>query len=202
MNLLARNASKYLTKETMYYQHGRYRVEVGNDGIVQVRPGDWLSKYSAAIYNDFTTIRVFARRDKSGSPTPIRDVNLIYAGETLYHLPTYYGSFSAMEFVVPTKATPPLTDAQKKQLIQESLRRISTSVAITSQFSTKPLTFLDTPRTPSHSPRLPASSLKAVPLPPGEPHSRSQGSYSFQSAQLSISLMMPSLGGGRSECGQ
>ena len=186
----------------MYYQHGRYRVEVGNDGIVQVRPGDWLSKYSAAIYNDFTTIRVFARRDKSGSPTPIRDVNLIYAGETLYHLPTYYGSFSAMEFVVPTKATPPLTDAQKKQLIQESLKKDFNLRGDHFPILNKAIDILGYAENAVTLAEIACLIAEGGAVAAGGTALSIAGIVSFQSAQLSISLMMPSLGGGQSECGQ
>ena len=108
----------------MLYQNGRYQVEVGNDGAIKVKPGDWLSKYSAAIYNNFTNIYDFARKDNSGSLTPIQNVNLIYAGETIYHLPTYYSSFSPMEITVrrPPPA-PQMPDIEKKRIIEESLKK-------------------------------------------------------------------------------
>jgi hypothetical protein len=69
-------------------KNGKYRVEVGPDGGVKVKHGDRLSNYSAAIYNNYWNIRTFARRAPRGNLVPIRDVNLIYAGETLYHMPT------------------------------------------------------------------------------------------------------------------
>ena len=72
--------------------NGRYRVDVAVDGAIDVKPNDWLSKYSAAIRKNFTTIREYARKDRSGQLVPIKNVNLIYTGETLYHLPTYYQS--------------------------------------------------------------------------------------------------------------
>jgi hypothetical protein len=43
------------------YKRGKYSVSVGNDGSIFVRPGDWLTKYSAAIYGNFWTIDGFCR---------------------------------------------------------------------------------------------------------------------------------------------
>ena len=45
--------------------HGSFRVSVGEDGSIVVKPGDWLSKYSAAMYkgdtkhvNEFGALRM------------------------------------------------------------------------------------------------------------------------------------------------
>ena len=74
----------------MLYQNGSYKVEVAQDGTIHVNQGDWLSKYSYAIYKNYTTLDKFARRDPSGQPTPIVNKNLIITGELLLHLDTYY----------------------------------------------------------------------------------------------------------------
>lgn len=34
------------------------------DGAIHVKHGDWLSKYSAAMYNDFTHVHEFGRMDR------------------------------------------------------------------------------------------------------------------------------------------
>ncbi len=69
---------------------GKYHVRVEDNGAIHVGPGDWLSKYSAAIHDgDVTQIREFARMGPDGRLRPIRNVDLIYAGETIYHIPTY-----------------------------------------------------------------------------------------------------------------
>ena len=68
---------------------GRYHVEVAEDGAIKVRHGDWLSKYSAAIYDNYWNVHVFARKERSGKLVPVAHPNLIHQGETLYHLPTY-----------------------------------------------------------------------------------------------------------------
>ena len=59
------------------------------EGAIEVKHGDWLSKYSAAMYNDLTRIDEFGRIDKSGSLQNILNVNHIFAGETIFHIPTY-----------------------------------------------------------------------------------------------------------------
>ena len=51
------------------------------EGAIEVKHGDWLSKYSAALYNDLTRIDEFGRIDKSGSLQNILNVNHIFAGE-------------------------------------------------------------------------------------------------------------------------
>lgn len=104
----------------MIYKNGHYHVDIGNDGAIHVRPGDWLSKYSAAIYNNFTTIHVFARRDKFGAIVPIQNVNLIYAGEVLYHLPTYN---TFMRKPQQPQKTIRISDAEKKKIAEDIMKK-------------------------------------------------------------------------------
>jgi hypothetical protein len=74
----------------MIYQNGRFRVVVAHDGAIQVKHGDWLSKYSKAIYNDFKAgWGTFGRRSQFGGIEPIKNPHRIYAGETIYHIPTH-----------------------------------------------------------------------------------------------------------------
>jgi len=71
------------------YTNWRYRVSIAADGAIKVKPRDWLSKYSAAIHDDFGHVHEYGRRSRrSGVIEPIQNVNLIQAGETIYHLPT------------------------------------------------------------------------------------------------------------------
>jgi hypothetical protein len=67
---------------------GRFQVEIAADGALRVKNGDWLSKYSAAIHDDYSHVHEFARKSQTGQLVPIANPNLIYPGETLYHLPT------------------------------------------------------------------------------------------------------------------
>ena len=71
------------------YTNRRYSLPMRYDGAIRVKHGDWLSKYSAALHNDFTRVHEYGRIGNFGQLSPIRDINLIYAGETIYHLPTY-----------------------------------------------------------------------------------------------------------------
>jgi hypothetical protein len=75
----------------MHYANrdGRYHVDVGDDGAIKVKHGDWLSKYSAAIYGNYWNIHAFARKNRNGHLVPVANPNLIHTGETIYHLPTY-----------------------------------------------------------------------------------------------------------------
>lgn len=107
----------------MFYRNGEFSVEISRKGEIQVRPGDWLSKYSAAIHNDFTHIYEFARKDRrTAAPVPIQNLDMIRAGETLYHLPTYY-SFEPATVAARKPAAPRLSQARKKKLIQEAMKR-------------------------------------------------------------------------------
>jgi hypothetical protein len=107
-------------------RNGRYQVNVATDGAIRVKPNDWLSKYSAAIHNNFTTVREYARKDRSGKLVPIQNLNLIYAGETLYHLPTYRQS-REITFdegaVIIGRVGPSVTDLEKKKIIIETLKK-------------------------------------------------------------------------------
>jgi hypothetical protein len=109
----------------MLYRRGRYHVEVSHDGAIHVRHGDWLSKYSAAMFNTFWRVHEFGRMSDHGMQ-PIRNVNLIYAGETIYHIPTYIRSrWSAAPTSSPGTLPPPHTlpvpDAEKKALTKNTL---------------------------------------------------------------------------------
>ncbi|MCB1023471.1 MAG: hypothetical protein KDB79_03720 [Acidobacteria bacterium] len=77
------------------YENGGYSVTVGPDGAIVVKPGDSLSKYSMAIHGNFDALNEYKhRRHRPNGPITfdelqdIPNINLINAGETLYHAPT------------------------------------------------------------------------------------------------------------------
>jgi len=98
------------------YTHGPYSVTIGEDGRLHVAPRDWLTKYSAAIHDDYWHIFEFARPGPTG-PEPIMNYNLIRAGETLIHLPTYR-AFNRQPAPPPKN----ITDAEKKRITVEALK--------------------------------------------------------------------------------
>src|SRR5687768_13917988 len=112
----------------MLYQskNKRYRVEIGTDGAVKVKSGDWLSKYSAAIYNNYYTINVFYRKNRTGNLERLANPNLIIAGEVLYHLPTVK-KVREITFTKPLEIVgvviPKLSDAEKKRITVEHLKK-------------------------------------------------------------------------------
>ncbi len=69
------------------FQGGGYSVTVRPGFIIIVKPDDWLSKYSMAIYGDLSHINEFFRMDSGGRPVPIANKNLIRAGERLLWRP-------------------------------------------------------------------------------------------------------------------
>jgi hypothetical protein len=66
------------------FRNGGHEVTVNSDRSIKVRQGDWLSKYSMAIYGDFDHMDQFSRM-VNGDWTRIDNRDLIETGETLYH---------------------------------------------------------------------------------------------------------------------
>jgi hypothetical protein len=101
--------------------NSRYSVSMDTDGAIDVKHGDWLSKYSSAMYNDFKHIHEFARIDKSGKLKKILLVNHIFAGETIYHLPTYKEAhplrLDAIEIIGS-----PYSEEQEDQIMIDTLK--------------------------------------------------------------------------------
>jgi len=72
------------------YNNGGYQVEVAPDGAIQVRPGDWLSKYALAIYNSKHRVSAFFYPpDDQGNLVEIQNKDLILTGDTVIHEPTW-----------------------------------------------------------------------------------------------------------------
>ena len=85
------------------YRYKNYSADVAGDGQILVKPNDWLSKYYACIHQrdvgpkDLPAIkREFGRMIGNGQDVPDvqsfevqGDPHLIYAGETVYHIPTF-----------------------------------------------------------------------------------------------------------------
>jgi hypothetical protein len=106
---------------TKTYTNYRYSVTMGTDGAIKVKHGDWLSKYSAAMYNNFEHIHEFGRMDSAGKLRRIRNVNLIFAGETVFHMPTYRKAHPVTADVVEIIASP-LSEQQTKQAVVDMLK--------------------------------------------------------------------------------
>jgi hypothetical protein len=75
-----------------------HTVAIAEDGKIQVKKDDWLSKYSWALYGNYDTLDVFVRPNPAltsasqpiGGIKQIEDVDLIKTGEYLIHEPTYF----------------------------------------------------------------------------------------------------------------
>jgi hypothetical protein len=91
------------------------------DGAIEVKHGDWLSKYSSAMYNDFKHIHEFARIDESGKLKKILLVNHIFAGEIVYHLPTYKEAHPLRLGEVEITASP-YSEEQEDQIMIDTLK--------------------------------------------------------------------------------
>lgn len=68
------------------FAQGGYSVTIQDDRSIRVQPGDWISKYSTAIYgNPMVHWDRFKRKNGSGQFINLTDPNKISAGELLYH---------------------------------------------------------------------------------------------------------------------
>jgi hypothetical protein len=67
------------------FTNGGYSVTVHDDRSIKVQPGDWVSKYSAAIYGDPLVNWDRFKRLRGNTYIDLVDPNSIVAGETLYH---------------------------------------------------------------------------------------------------------------------
>jgi len=106
------------------YSNGRYSVTIQPDGAIRVKSGDWLSKYSAALHNDYTQVHEYARMDRNGKLQPIHNVDQIRDGELLYHIPTYKQTHVQRMRMDPVLITGVvLSEDDKKDLIVDTVER-------------------------------------------------------------------------------
>lgn len=106
------------------YQRGKnykYRVTIGADGRIFVQPNDWLSKYSAAIYGVYHNVHFFGRME-NGEMKLIQNVNMIRAGEVIYHLDTWM-EYMLAKNRIPTVKKPHITEAEKKRISEQAIRQ-------------------------------------------------------------------------------
>jgi len=96
------------------YKYKKFTLNIESDGTIVVNPGDSLSKYSAAMHNDFLHIYEFGRKDSSGTLQVIDDGNSISANETIFHIPTATGQ--------PAANLPQLSNEEKKKIILSALK--------------------------------------------------------------------------------
>lgn len=87
------------------YTGGGYSVTINDDGSIKVKPGDWLSKYSMAIHGNTSQVYEYLRK-QGNSYTPITNVDLIQAGETIFHKPS-------IPIKIPGGEEPPMLDVDK-----------------------------------------------------------------------------------------
>lgn len=67
------------------FNGGGYEVTVQADRSIRVRQGDWLSKYSMAIYGDFNHINSFKKKVGEQQFEKLKNPDLIRTGDILYH---------------------------------------------------------------------------------------------------------------------
>jgi hypothetical protein len=117
------------------FQKGRYMAKVQEDGAIKVAAGDILGAYSMAIHGNPWTLWEFARVDRRKKLIAIANYDLIYAGETLYHLPTLEAyqkqrrvtrvSFTDGDVIEVKRKQPPrhMSDTDKKKAVKDFLQK-------------------------------------------------------------------------------
>jgi hypothetical protein len=108
-------------KEYSTGKNKRYTVTVGIDGRIFVKPGDWTSKYSAAINGDYIHIHDFGHM-VNGKLHLLSDPNLIRAGEVIYHLPTYK-KFMEDKLGIEIPNPPTISDQEKKKMTEDFVKQ-------------------------------------------------------------------------------
>ncbi len=96
------------------YKYKKFVLNIKSDGAITVNQGDSLSKYSAALHNDFLHIYEFGRKNSDGTIQVISDRDNISANETIYHIPTATGQ--------PAAKLPQLSNDEKKKIIIAALK--------------------------------------------------------------------------------
>lgn len=106
------------------FNRNPYSVTIAEDGKILVRKDDWLSKYSWALYGDYSTLNVFVR----GNPDlisanqeikgikEIDNVDLIKTGEYLIHEPTYFHWMEKRGTPIPPKPKKPGKPTKPEQV--------------------------------------------------------------------------------------
>jgi hypothetical protein len=83
------------------FTNGGYSVTVHDDRSIDVRPGDWISKYSAAIYGDPNIYWERFKKKVGNGYAPLDNPHMIIAGQKVYHPSPLPGEDIVIEF--PTK---------------------------------------------------------------------------------------------------
>ncbi|MEE4379630.1 MAG: hypothetical protein V2J55_19255 [Candidatus Competibacteraceae bacterium] len=103
----------------------RYLVVVDEDGGIDVKRGDTLDKYSMCIHGNPYMEHEYLR-NKNGKLVPVENVDLIYTGETLYHIPTRKAyQQRTVKMVIPGVVidVPPPSHYKKQQAIIKHFQR-------------------------------------------------------------------------------
>ena len=82
------------------HNKGGYTVTINDNGSILVKQGDSISKYSMAIHGDFNHLQEYLRSE-GGMLKPIANINMIMAGETLFHQPSIPIGVSPIQPTLP-----------------------------------------------------------------------------------------------------
>jgi hypothetical protein len=76
------------------YRHGSHSITLAADGAIKVKQGDTISLYSACLYGDGMMGWEEFGRLVGTTLKKLDDPNKIKAGETVYHMPTFFASIA------------------------------------------------------------------------------------------------------------
>lgn len=97
------------------YRHGKQSFVVGRDGGIKVKHGDCLSAYAAATLGNPMRANEFGRM-QGARLQHIANLNLILAGETVYHMPTYNAAHHHATGIPFDKLPIPISDKSGEEV--------------------------------------------------------------------------------------
>lgn len=101
----------------------RFQVTVADNGAIRVRQGHLLSRYSMAIHGVPYVIYEYGRLNANRLEL-ITDVNRIFAGETIYHIPTWNRNSDQTHspMAIVADAPQPTPEPQRRREIERFIR--------------------------------------------------------------------------------
>lgn len=125
LNAFLTGPTRRLLEPVRKFRRGVLTIEMGDDGEIVVRPGDWPSRYAIAIYGNPFKFDTFVRIDGEVLTPVVRPhAGPLRIGESIYDYEQYLRFMEKTNQPVPKKPTPapPLPKTQQEKIIERVLQ--------------------------------------------------------------------------------
>lgn len=125
LNAFLTGPTRRLLEPVRKFRRGVLTIEMGDDGEIVVRPGDWPSRYALAIYGNPFKFDTFVRIDREVLTPVVRPhAGPLRIGESIYDYEQYLRFMEKTNQPVPKKPTssPPLPKMQQVQIVERILQ--------------------------------------------------------------------------------